>query len=116
MQLAIKFDDLYLELRTKTGFNFGGGNPDDRVSITLGAFISAIIPYLFTTAGIILLLYLLMGGFGYLTSAGDPKKTQEAKAKITNALIGFLIVFAAYWIVQLAGKLLGIEAIQQTFQ
>jgi hypothetical protein len=106
MKLAINFN----ELNNQTGNRFGAS------STNLGAIITAIVPYLFAAAGIILLLYLLAGGFGYLTSAGDPKKAQEAKAKITNALIGFLIVFASYWIVQIAARVLGIQVIQQTFQ
>lgn len=82
----------------------------------LGSVISELTKnYILTIAGIILLLYLLYGGLQYLTSAGDPKKTQEAQGKITQALIGFFIIFAAYWIVQILASILGIEKIKQIF-
>ncbi len=55
----------------------------------------------FPIAGIILLAYLVWGGFDYLTSLGDPKKAEAGKNKITAAIIGFIIIFASYWIVQI---------------
>lgn len=65
---------------------------------------------------IILLVYILYGGFLLLTSAGDPKKMEAAKGTLTNGAIGFVIVFAAYWIVQGIGLILGIGQIQGTFK
>jgi hypothetical protein len=81
----------------------------------IGSIISSFLNYLFPLAGILLLLYLLFGGFGLMTSGGDPKAVQGAKSKITNALVGFLIIFAAYWIVQLVASILGLEAIKNIF-
>ena len=82
---------------------------------TIGNIVSEFIKYLFPLAGILLLLYLLLGGFSLMTSGGDPKAVQGAKSKITNALIGFVIIFAAYWIVQLVASILGLEAITNIF-
>jgi hypothetical protein len=75
----------------------------------LGEIVSALIPYFFTAAGILLLLYLLVGGIQLMLSGGDPKAMQDAKSKITNAFVGFLIVFTAYWLAQIVGNLLGLE-------
>ena len=50
-----------------------------------------------------------------MISAGDPKGTQEAKGKITNALVGFLIVFVAYWVVRVIGLTLGLSSFSSTF-
>lgn len=82
---------------------------------SIGNIVSELLKYLFPFAGLLLLLYLLFGGFSLMTSGGDPKAVQSAKGKITNALIGFIIVFAAYWIVQIIGTILGIEAITEIF-
>jgi len=82
---------------------------------TIGSIVSEFIKYLFPLAGILLLLYFLYGGFGLMISGGEPKAVQSAKSKITNALVGFLIIFAAYWIVQILGTILGIEAITNIF-
>lgn len=81
----------------------------------IGGFISRIIPYVFAFAGIGLLVYLLIGGFTMMTSGGDPKKVESGKAIITNAFIGFIVVFVSYWIVQLVGQIFGLDIIQTTF-
>ena len=75
----------------------------------LGKIVTDLLPYVFPLAGIALLLYLLLTGFQFLTSAGDPKKIEQAKEKLTSALVGFIIVFAAYWIVQIVGTVLGLD-------
>ena len=98
----------YQQLESSIGLKFAGRS--------LGTIVSESLKYIFAVAGTLLLIYLIIGGFQYLTSAGDPKKAQEAQSKITQALIGFVIVFASYWIVQIVAAVLGLEAIKQTFQ
>lgn len=88
----------------------------DQNLTNLGAIISAVIPYLFGAAGLLLLLYLIWGGFSYMLSQGDPKAAESAKQKITNALVGFVIIFVAYWLVQILGMVLGITQFQQIFR
>lgn len=94
------------------GFNFRGAEIGDLFSGNGGLGLNTIVFFL---AGFALLLYLVFGGFELMTSAGNPDKAAGGKAKITNALIGFAIVFAAYWIVQIVGTVLGLEGITQTF-
>jgi len=85
-------------------------------SPTIGGIIGKIIPYIYTSAGILLLLYLIYGGFSYITSLGDPKRVQVAKGKITNALIGFFIVFFSYFIIQFIANIFNIKPILNIFQ
>lgn len=63
----------------------------------------------FVLAGVILLFYFILGGIGMIGSAGknDPKSLEQAKQTITTAIIGFIVVFTAYWIVKLIGTLIG---------
>jgi hypothetical protein len=82
----------------------------------IGGVISKILPYIFGISGILLLLFLLFGGLQLMFSAGDPKKTQSAQGKITNALVGFIIVFLAYWLTQLVGTILNIQIIKDIFK
>lgn len=82
----------------------------------IGALISAFLPYIFSIAGILLLFYLLAGGFQLLLSGGEPKKIQGAWGKITNALLGFLIIFIAYWVTQLVGQILNIPTFGDIFK
>lgn len=81
----------------------------------IGELITTIIPYLFYAAGILLLIYLIAGGLQLMLSRGDSKAMQGAQAKITNALIGFAIVFVAYWVTLLVGKIFNIEIINSIF-
>ena len=105
----INFGQLYREMsQGRAGFIFSE-------NLTLGQIISSLVPYLFVIAGLLLLLYLIFGGFGLLTSRGDPKAVAAAKERITFAIIGFVVVFASYWIVQIVGQILGLEAIQDIF-
>lgn len=75
----------------------------------IGSVIGDILPYIFSAAGIALLIYLLIGGLQMMTSRGDPKAMQSAQAKITNAVIGFVIVLLAFIIVRLLSRVLGLE-------
>lgn len=76
---------------------------------TLGEIIGSLLPYIFGAAGIALLIYLIIGGFQMMLSRGDPKAAQSAQAKITNAVIGFVIVILAFIIVRLLSSVLGLE-------
>jgi len=71
--------------------------------------INKILPYAFTLAGILLFILLLTSGFEFLTSAGDEKKLGQAKGRITAALVGFIIIVAAYWLTQIVEFLFHIK-------
>ena len=111
MQLAqIDFDALFKEQKFDSG-----GKIVINQSLTLGKIISELLPFLFAGAGLLLLLFLLYGGISLMLSRGDPKAVQGAKDKITGAVVGFVIVFVAYWLVQIIGTILGIEAFKGIF-
>lgn len=101
---TISFEELEKEAASK----FAGGD--------VGDIVSALILYLFPIAGLLLLLYLLYGGFRWMTSGGDPKALAQARSAVTTALIGFVIVFISFWVVQLVGLILGIDAITAVFK
>ncbi len=61
--------------------------------------VNLIVANLFVVAGIILFGLIIMAGFKYLQGTSEGK--EEAKNLITGAVIGFLVMFAAYWIVQI---------------
>ena len=84
-------------------------------SFTIGGVINSAIPIVFTIAGVGLFVMILMAGFEFLTSAGDAKKMESGKAKLTNAFIGFILVFSSFWIVQIFGTMFGLESITNVF-
>jgi len=63
-----------------------------------------------TLAGIIMLVLIIAGGFMMISSAGsgDQKKAAAAKSMITDALIGFLVIFLSYFIIQIIEVLTGL--------
>jgi len=84
---------------------------------SIGELISNIFKtYIFYAAGIGLLVYLISGGFQLMLSKSDPKAIEGAKGKITNALIGFVIVIFAYFLTQVLGDILGIGVFKEIFK
>lgn len=77
--------------------------------VHVGDLVSVLIPYFFFFSGTALLLMLILGGFSLLTGGSDPKKIEQGKQRITYAIMGFIIVFAAYWVVQIAGRIFGLK-------
>jgi Type IV secretion system pilin len=73
------------------------------------AIISELLPYALTLAGLILFGMLIIGGFEIMTAATDTKKADAGKARITTAVIGFVIIFAAYWITQILEIMTGVS-------
>ena len=61
----------------------------------------------FILAVIITFAYLVWGGIQWITSGGDKTKYEEARNKITAALVGLAIIALAYLILRLAIHFLG---------
>lgn len=66
--------------------------------------LSTILNIVFSFAGAIALLMIVIGGFRYVISRGDPNGMSQAKNTILYALIGLVIVLTAYSIVIFAVK------------
>ena len=63
-------------------------------------------------ANIILFILLFAGGFVIITSAGDPEKQQQGSKALTAAIVGFVIIFVSYWIIQIVQQLTGINILE----
>jgi len=100
-KLALKFPGGE-EILEEAG-EFGGKSPAD--------IVNDIVPYIFIIAGIILFVMLIAGGFSIFVSAGNPEKVKKGQGMIVNALIGFIVIFASYWIIQLLEFSLGISVL-----
>lgn len=50
--------------------------------------------------GIIAVVFLIIGGVGYITAGGDDSKTEKANKTIINALVGLAIVLLSGFVVQ----------------
>lgn len=88
--------------------SLGTGSIDQGGTI-IGKLVSSIGGLLFIFAFFLTFLYLLMGGVSWLTSGGDKSKLENARDKITNALIGLVVVAAAYAVFALVGQFFGLD-------
>lgn len=84
----------------------------DTVTPAASAFtkiISNTIGVMTIIAGIWFIFQFIIGGLGFMTAGGDPKKMSETTKKITSALTGLVVVVAAYAIIHLLGALLSFD-------
>ncbi|MFZ1721052.1 MAG: hypothetical protein WAU07_00950, partial [Microgenomates group bacterium] len=75
---------------------------------TPGGIVTRLLEFAFPLAGLILFLMIVWGGFEILTGAATKKSVDAGKQRITAALLGFLLLFATYWIGQLLEVVFGI--------
>lgn len=75
----------------------------------LNTLVNALLPAILSIAGLLLFAFLIFGGIRYLTSGGDEKAVGAAKKIITNALLGMLIVFVAFWLIRIMETILGLR-------
>jgi len=63
-------------------------------------------------AGLASFVVLIIGGFQYLTSGGDPKQTQKASSIVTGAIIGLAVTMGVWFIFRLLFDITGIDLFQ----
>lgn len=89
--------------------------PTSQYTITdLGKLISAVVGTLLIIAALIAFLYLILGGIQWITSGGDKTGMEAARNKITHAIVGLIIVGAAWAIMTLVQNFLGVNIIGGT--
>lgn len=76
--------------------------------VTIYQIIQWAVTVIIIVAGIIFFFMLILGGIRWMLSGGDKANTESARNQITAALIGLIIVFAAWAIIQLLQSLFGI--------
>lgn len=62
-----------------------------------------------TLAGLVLFIMLIIGGFSYLTSGGDPEKNKKAASTLTWAIIGLVLLIASWFILRFLSEFTGID-------
>ncbi len=69
--------------------------------------IANIVSWVLSFVGILFLLLMIWGGFTWMTAAGNEEKIKTAQKIITSAVIGLIIVLAAYAITSYIGESFG---------
>lgn len=76
---------------------------------SLGEVITSLLPYVLTIAGLLMLGNIIYGGFTLMTAGGDPAASKKGYGSIQFGIIGFLLVFVSFFVVQLVEVLLGVS-------
>jgi len=81
-----------------------------RVSVNedLGSFVTRVFSAVVLVAGIATFIYMVYGGVQWIMSGGEKDKLNEAKAKITQAIVGLAVVASAWAIFKLVDYFFGI--------
>jgi Type IV secretion system pilin len=85
-------------------------DPDMGVG-NFGSLITAGIQMAMLLAALITFIFLIWGGLQWITSGGDKAKYEEARNRITAALVGLAIVAASWAIMLIVEQFFGIEVI-----
>jgi hypothetical protein len=75
----------------------------------LGPMVGAIVTFLLIVAVLIALFFLILGGIRWITSGGDKGKVESARNTIIAAIIGLVIAFLAFFILQVALQFFGLN-------
>lgn len=90
-------------------------NPDPEQGIKgLGTLVSTVLSNVYIFAGLLLLILIIFGGFKMISASGtrDAQKAASARNTLTYAIVGFLLIFASYWIIQIVEKVTGTDILK----
>jgi len=82
----------------------------------IGSLITSLLTFVMLIAALLILMYLIWGGIQWITSGGDKGKTEEARNKITSAVIGLIILAAAWAVFLIILKFLGFDSYNDLFE
>lgn len=80
----------------------------------VSSFLNLFVPIAFIIAGLIFLFLLIGGGFAIIASGGNAKNMEQGKNQIVTAVLGLVVIFAAYWIVQIIELFTGVQIFNST--
>ncbi len=66
----------------------------------LGAAIDKVIGYVFPAGVLIAVIMIIVGGYMWIVSGGDPARKQQAQGTLTWAVIGLVLLFLIYSILK----------------
>lgn len=99
----------------KPAYAFSGGSVESGAGGWPFSNLGELRTQVFTTAliigGLLVLALLIFGAIKYITSGGDKTQTDSAKKILTAAIVGLIILVAAYPIGWALGKVLGVPIV-----
>lgn len=90
-------------------------SPGTGYATDFGRMFGAVLNVVMLLAAVLVFAFLIFGGIQWITSGGDKGKAEEARNKITAAVIGLIIVAASYAIINLVVNFLGFGSFNEVF-
>ncbi|HJY98834.1 MAG TPA: hypothetical protein VJ227_03915 [Patescibacteria group bacterium] len=78
----------------------------------LGIVFANVVRAILGFVGIVLFILLIMGGFKYITSGGDPKAVESAQKTLTYAIGGVVVIVLSYLVLVLISNITGTDVTQ----
>ena len=73
------------------------------------------ITVLFVTATVLALIFLIWGGIQWITSSGDKAKIEGARKRIIFSIIGLVLVFLSFMIINIIGDFFKVDLLKFWF-
>lgn len=75
----------------------------------IGAVFQNVATALFMFVGTVALIFLIISGYKYMSSGGDPKQIEGAKQTFVYSIIGLLVVLFSVFILTIVSKITGVD-------
>jgi TRAP-type C4-dicarboxylate transport system permease small subunit len=85
--------------------DFGSGDG----GVTTGLLMARLYRTAILVGGLAMLLFIAWGGLNWVTAGGDEKKVEAAKDKITNGIIGMVVLVGTAALAGFIGEALGLN-------
>lgn len=106
LTVVIIFAPLFVNAQLSRNFQC---DPSTGLNCTAGTsvnqLIKTVINWMLGVAFGIAVLFLIIGGFWYITSAGNEETAEKGKGTAVNAIIGIVIIILSYVIVNVVSNL-----------
>jgi len=99
---------------TTIKFKDVGGDFNKLTNLSIPGIVSGLIRLTLVVAAIVFFFILVIGGIKWIASGGDKGQTEAARNQITAALVGLVIVFAAWAILALIKTFFGVDIFSLT--
>lgn len=71
-----------------------------------------IVQALLNFSGVVALFFVILAGFKFITSSGDPKQVEGARQTLTYAIIGLVVILLSFFIINLIAGITGTTCIK----
>jgi hypothetical protein len=105
--------------------NFGGGfNPpteaysarspesDQFATANAEKFLSTLIGFLTLVGSLFFVFHFILGALNWITAGGEQGKVQKARDKMTQGIIGLVVLVASYSLLGIIGNVLGLKLLE----